>query len=234
MNDRRKRLQRPLPILVFGLYFLLLPIFNYFSFAYAHNIRWTYPRLIFDWLHPLELILLILAIPVGIGLLLVKKWGWYLFLVYASLFILFDIVALVQKPIAFNLFAFGQTILGFGAVFYLTRENISTPYLKLYPRGWRYEKRNPIQIPILLNGIECTTIDFSRKGFYVVWSEFLGEPGDTIQVDISGTTIEAGIVRIDPKGLGVAFRNLQPVQIKIFEDIIASKNINLEHSVKLK
>lgn len=230
-NDRRKRLKRPLPILVFGLYFLFIPIVNYFSFSYVHNIHWTYPKLILAWMHPSELILLILAIPVGIGLLRVKKWGWYSFLVYAFLFILFDVVALIQKPIAFNLIAFGQTILGFGAVFYFTRENISAPYLKLYPRGWRYEKRTPIQIPVLLNGKECTTRDFSSKGFYVAWSDFLGEPGDAIQVIISGTAIEAGIVRIDQDGLGVAFRNLQPNQILLFEEIISSQTLKLENQL---
>lgn len=165
--DRRKRLKRPLLIVLFGLYFLVLPFVNYFSFAYAHDIYWTYPKLVLTWLHPAEFTLLVLAIPVGIGLLLVKKWGWYSFLVYAVAFILFDTIAFILKPIAFNLMALGNSVIGFAAVFYFTRKNISTPYLKLYPRGWRYERRTPIQIQLLLNGIECTTRDFSRTGFYV-------------------------------------------------------------------
>lgn len=227
--DRRKRLKRPLLIVLFGLYFLVLPFVNYFSFAYAHDIYWTYPKLVLTWLHPAEFTLLVLAIPVGIGLLLVKKWGWYSFLVYAVAFILFDTIAFILKPIAFNLMALGNSVIGFAAVFYFTRKNISTPYLKLYPRGWRYERRTPIQIQLLLNGIECTTRDFSRTGFYVSWPDFSGEPGEEVQVVISGIPINAGIVRIDQNGLGVAFRNLQPNQIQLFEEIISSQSLKLEN-----
>ena len=36
--ERRKRIARPIPIIVFGILFLILPILNYINFAYQFQI----------------------------------------------------------------------------------------------------------------------------------------------------------------------------------------------------
>lgn len=82
-GDRRRRLRRPASLTTFGALFVGLPLSNYASIAYRLGLPLSHPGTIFANLNPLEIILLAGAVPVGAGLLMVKKWGWWSFLAYS-------------------------------------------------------------------------------------------------------------------------------------------------------
>lgn len=209
---KRTRLARPKTLVFFGIIFLLLPILNYFGAVAQTGIKYTFPLLVLKQLPFLAKILLLLPIPVGIGLLLVKKWGWWLFQIYAVILILHNIYVMIAQPDLYNLGAIFQTILGCAAVFYFAKKDISAPYVKMYPRGWRGEYRKPLEIDIEIDGKKMKTRDFSVTGFYVDWPNAPYNPQDSITISLQGKskklTLSAGVVRIDPMGIGVAFRGL--------------------------
>ena len=103
--------------------------------------------------------------------------------------------------------------MGFGLIVFFLRKDISAPYFKLYPRGWRGEKRKPVELDVIIDDRKYKTKDVSSNGVYVDWKDCDKELGDEIiirfkQVDNNSLPKEAkvGIVRIDEVGVGLAFR----------------------------
>lgn len=126
--------------------------------------------------------------------------------------ILFNIYATIVNPIKFNFYSlFESTIIFLGAVYFL-KKDISAPYLKMYPRGWRGEKRKPIQIQVCINGTDRLTKDISEAGFYVDWNDVPFEINAEVAVEIETERDKrlfvAGVVRKDMNGAGFAFRGL--------------------------
>lgn len=210
--DSRIRLNRPFSLTLFGLIFLFLPILNYFQIVYNLKINVYRPSQFFYSLNFFEIVLLFLPLLVGTGLLLVKKWGYWFFLIYSGLIISYNIFTLGVTPGAFNLGVLARTIFGVLAVYYFTRKDISAPYMKLYPRGWRGETRSPIHAKISVNGKELITRDLSPHGFYAEWNDPGLIFGKEVVVRISSNpediVLPGGVVRIDETGIGIAFRNL--------------------------
>ena len=226
--NKRKRISRPKTLLFFGLFFLSIPIWNYFSVAYYNQVPITAVKLVFKNFQVIEILILISSLIVGIGLLLVKRWGWYSFLVYAALFILYNLYTLISNPILYNIGAFVQTLLGFLAITYFLRKDISAPYFKLYPRGWRGEIRYPIQIAVKVNSDTRTTRDFSETGFYVDWQNCDLNLNQEVQIEISKDKdiihLVGGIVRIDENGVGIAFRKITKLQNEFILGLIGETN----------
>ena len=151
--ERRRRIRRPWTLLFFGIAFLLLPFLNYLGITSQLQISPQMPVVALKLLNPVELILLFTPILVGIGLLAVKRWGWWLFLAYAVVLIVHNIYALARSPGYYNAGALIQTILGVAAVLYFVRRDISAPYMRMYPRGWRIQKRKPVEVEVLVDGV---------------------------------------------------------------------------------
>ncbi len=212
MKERRKRLQIPKTILFFGILFLFLPVINYLGIAYKLNHSFTNLRSILNEVTGFEIILMAIPPLIGIQLLRVKKTGWWLFLIYAIVLITYNFYSLIKNKDFYNLNSLFQTILFFGAIFYFLRRDISAPYIKLYPRGWRGELRNPVQIQVRVNSVDRLTKDISEAGFYLDWKDVPLEINEEVTVEIeteSGKTLlSAGVVRKDENGAGFAFRRL--------------------------
>jgi hypothetical protein len=176
----------------------------------------------------LEIAFLILPVICGIGLYLIKKWAWYLFILYSMILILFNIYATIVNPVKFNFYSlFESTIIFLGAVYFL-KKDISAPYLKMYPRGWRGEKRKPIQIQVCINGTDRLTKDISEAGFYVDWNDVPFEINAEVAVEIETERDKrlfvAGVVRKDMNGAGFAFRSLSDNDSKwILENLIKNQ-----------
>ncbi|MEM7180287.1 MAG: PilZ domain-containing protein [Spirochaetota bacterium] len=217
--ERRQRIKRPLTLVVFGIFFLLLPIYNYFGLAYKYQIH---PKLFlraFVVFNAIELFLLFLPIAIGIGLLMVSKWGWWLFLTFATSLVIYNTYSLAIDPVMVNMSALLQTMILMGGIFYFLRKDIAAPYMKMYPRGWRFQKRYPLEIKVTLNGIELLTRDFSSKGIYVSWPEVncdLGSEVDLIfTLDNKKFLCKGGIAVVNEgHGAGIAFRNIDSQQAR--------------------
>ena len=112
---------------------------------------------------------------------------------------------ITSKNVAFE-------FLDFGLIVFILRKNISAPYFKLYPRGWRGKKRNPIEVNVVLDDKEFKTKDISSNGIYLDWKDCDKNLGDEVvlefkeDISLVPRTTKAGIVRIDETGVGLAFR----------------------------
>ena len=211
-KERRKRYARPISILWVGGLLCFLPVINFFIILKELKTGNISLPLFFSLLTPLQINLLLLPLPIGIGLLMIKKWAWWAILIYFPILIVYDFLLLVSNSSLFNFGVLFRTILGFGLIVFILRKNISAPYFKLYPRGWRGEKRNPIELDVILDDKEFRTKDVSLNGIYLDWKDCDKNLGDEVvlefkeEISLIPRTTKAGIVRIDESGVGLAFR----------------------------
>jgi hypothetical protein len=218
VKDRRMRLKRPLSILLVSGLCFLYPIINYWHFVNYYNVPLREFNFIMSKLNVMQIVLLFTPFIVAIGLYLVKKWGWYLFLIYSFFLISFNIYAIFKFKVLKNYLSLGEVVIVTILSIYFLRKDISAPYMKLYPRGFRGEKRTPIEVDIMLNmgseKIQKKTRDLSQAGFYVDWEKCELTLNSSLQVSFSSKqrayNVEVGVVRIDDMGVGFAFRNLTP------------------------
>ena len=237
---KRKRLARPRTLVFFGVLFLLMPFLNYLTFAYFRLSPYSIPlykaHLVIPAMKPMAVLLLLMAFAVGVGLLMVKKWGWYLLWIYALALILYDAYVLLRFPLWDNYVSRLNTIPGFAAVFYFIQRDVSTPYMKMYPRGWRFHKRKPMELEVIVDGRKFLTRDFSIGGFYVDWADCPHDPNDsvTISFEINGEPFEAagGVVRVEYNGCGIALRGMDASTSKRLKVSIAraerENNVDME------
>jgi hypothetical protein len=215
MAERRRRIARPLPILVFGVVFLLLPIANYIDFAYKLDISPSNFFFVIKNTNIFALVLAVLPFPVGIGILLVKRWGWWSFLLYSILTIFYNILVLISESeeMVGNAITLIQSSIGFTAMFYFLKPDISAPYMNIDSRGWRFQRRKPIETKVVINGLPLLTKDFSATGFYVEWPSSTLSLNQEVKIDLNldgeDFKLNGGIVRIDERGVGLAFRSLE-------------------------
>ena len=147
---------------------LLLPVINYFSIKKYYNISGSG----FRWMTAMDTLdLILLAVPciIGIGLLSVKKWAWWSLLFYVSALTINNTVALFKNQDVFHLSALLQTLVGISLILFFLRKDISAPYFKMYPRGWRGQKRKPVVMNVMLDGTLYKTKDISETGLYAEW-----------------------------------------------------------------
>lgn len=208
--ERRRRIRRPIPLVLFGIGFLLLPVLNYLGMTNQLGLPPAQIKLSLAVLSPFELVLLFTPLLVGIGLLAVKRWGWWLFLGYSAILLGYNLFTLIKTPGWYNAMALGNTLLGVLAVVYFIRRDISAPYMRMYPRGWRLQRRKPVEVEVIVDGIRRRSIDVSTAGIYVAWEDCYRSPGEEVHLTfvINGTEYKtrAGLVRIDEEGAGIAFR----------------------------
>ncbi|MBK8397316.1 MAG: PilZ domain-containing protein [Leptospiraceae bacterium] len=223
--ERRKRISRPIPIIVFGVLFLILPFINYVNFAYQFQIPFTNVMEVLKTVDIVAIFLAVIPFAVGIGILLVKRWGWFLFLGYSGMVLFYNSIVLISEPSELNILTLIQSFVGFSAIFYFLKPDISAPYMKMYGRGWRFQKRKPIEVEISIDGKKLKTKDLSSTGFYVEWIEFPYELNQELKVSfpIDALTLElkAGVVRLDSLGAGIAFRALDNTTTRMIKDWIS-------------
>lgn len=172
----------------------------------------------------MEIFFLFFPIVVGVGLLLVKKWGWWVFIGYSVLLIGYNSFLFATAHNAWNMGSLVRAILGTAIVIYFARKDISAPYFKMYPRGWRLQKRIPILTEVQVDEKRLKTKDISVRGLYVDWDncklELSSEVIMNLQLNDRSLSIKGGIVRIDPAGIGIAFREITPEIEEFISDSI--------------
>lgn len=207
-KERRKRIRLPFSVLFFSCLLIVSPVLQILFFKIHRN------ESVSAVLHSLKLYQAVfMAVPLicGIGLFLLKKWSWYLFLVYSIVLLLYNSFLTVRNPDSFNFISIAETALLFSAMVFFLRKDISAPYMKMYPRGFRGEKRRPVVRTVLINGMERKTRDISETGLYADWTEAPFQLNEEVSVlfpddPVSSPARKAGVVRIDENGVGFAFR----------------------------
>lgn len=172
------------------------------------------------------LVLWILPLIVGLGILLVEEWGWWLFLTYATLLVLFNILVLIIQPVAHNVSALTLSVLGILAIIYFVRKDISAPFFKMHPRGWRLQKREPIELQVIIDQTTLVTRDVSESGLYVNWPDCPHSPNSSVNIrfpnEKSEILLEGGVVRVDQNGAGIAFRGIDRRLRKLINTLITN------------
>jgi hypothetical protein len=228
-SERRKRIKIPTSILLIGILLILMPFLSFFLLYLRKGNAFHHILSGIQWY---QLLLILLPLPIGIGLLRVRKLAWYALLVYGSILIVWNVYTAIFYPSHWNSFALAESTLFFILIVYFLRKDISSPYFKLYPRGWRGEKRHPIQASVRINSQEFATRDFSLAGFYCDHaSNESFQIGDEVALKIADLPddFKGGIVRIDPNGFGVAFRNLNDIKIQKLNEFINLLMEGTEH-----
>jgi Tfp pilus assembly protein PilZ len=184
----------PIRLLLIGFLFVFLPVISYFNTAAMLNVSPTefrtvmnsfipskaavnsaYPvtqgNILFEFLFRYYRVLLNgLGFIVGLGLLGVKRWGYFLFLFFNAILIIDSISRLFTDSFSQRFVVnFVLTLFYFSILQFFLSKDISTPYLTLVPRSFRKKWR--VAIPIsgriensLNQTVPVTTVDISPTG----------------------------------------------------------------------
>jgi len=224
LSERRKRVTIPKRVAALAIFLLVLPFANLAYLGYANEVSLK------DFLKiPLRLSLFsnatfFLPFFVSIGLLSVTRFGWFSFLGYCGILFSQNIYSAIILPGLQNFGALFRTFVWMAVTIYFVRKDISAPYFKMYPRGWRLQKRNPIEMEVKINGETKKTRDVSSSGFYVNWENCNLELNREVDLEFETARkqlkLKAGVVRIDPVGVGFAFRNLSGENRKVIGELM--------------
>ena len=212
-NERRKRFRKPRLLLGLAILILLLPISNYIGMSMKYNFPWYAPHLLLKFRNLPEWILLISSILSGLGLLFIKRWGWWLFILSSFTFISYNSYGFISIPHSASKGPLIQTLIITFALCYFLQKDIFTPYMKLYKRGWRFLKRYPIVTNVNINDKIYKTENISMGGIFVKWTDCNLKLNSevTVYFELSKESFKAkaGIATIVPgKGVGIAFREI--------------------------
>jgi hypothetical protein len=218
-QERRRRFRKPRLLLGFSILILLLPISNYIGMSMKYNFPLYKPYLLLKFGNLPEWVLLISSIFSGLGLLYIKRWGWWLFILSSFTFISYNSYGFITIPNSATKGPLIQTLIITLALCYFLQKDIFTPYMKLYKRGWRFLKRYPVATNININDKIYKTINISLGGVYVKWTDCKLELNSEVTVYFElgkeGFKSKAGIATIVPgNGVGIAFREID----KLFKE----------------
>ncbi|MCB1192215.1 MAG: PilZ domain-containing protein [Leptospiraceae bacterium] len=203
----------PIPLLLIGTFFVIVPIISYFATANEIRVSPVDYMAIFKSFSLKNYALNLLAVVVGLGLLSVKRWAYIVFLIFNGLLILDGLYLLFKygTTVKFlgNMFI---TLFAFFFILYFLNKEISTPYLTLIPRGFRKKWRIAIPLKGILtdnlgNQISFTTIDVSPGGcFAKIEGNIQGEDEYNLNLEIdSPWQVKAKVVRINGQNIGLKF-----------------------------
>ncbi|MEM7180088.1 MAG: PilZ domain-containing protein [Spirochaetota bacterium] len=232
----------PNRLLVLGLVFIMIPIISYVMTAFnstskdysltdvkgrqkilhsfvisKERVNKNYPftkgsRILEFPFRYYKIILNGMAVVIGFGLLMVRRWAYFLFLFFMSFLTVHAISMLFisgfGEKMIWNFFI---TLLYFTAFQYFLSKDISTPYLTLVPRSFRKKWR--VEIPItgtIQQGdgsLALTTIDISPSGCLAKIEEGIDHVKKrvvTLDLD-SKWEVEANVVRNGAGQVGLHF-----------------------------
>ncbi|MBP7280116.1 MAG: PilZ domain-containing protein [Leptospiraceae bacterium] len=212
-KERRRRFRKPGLLLGFSILILLLPVSNYIGMSMKYNFPFYAPYLLLRYGNLPEWILLVSSILSGLGLLFIKRWGWWLFILSSFTFISYNSYGFITIPNSASKGPLIQTLIITAALCYFLQKDIFTPYMKLYKRGWRFLKRYPIVTNVNINDKIYKTENISMGGIFVKWTDCNLKLNSevTVYFELSKESFKAkaGIATIVPgKGVGIAFREI--------------------------
>ncbi|MCB1174912.1 MAG: PilZ domain-containing protein [Leptospiraceae bacterium] len=228
MSERRRRLALPGGLILAGSFLLILPLGNWLWIA------WQLETGLFDFyrmqlaLQWYEVLLWLMPFPAGVLLLRASPSGWYLAVLYAVLLISYNLVLYLRMPNAVYLFGFLQTVLVCTLVYFIVRKDISAPYMDNIPRGWRRSKRWPVRRRVLIDDTLFLTSNLSVAGLFVPANQAQYRLNQSVKVKIDDMLLEGGVVRIDHKGVGIAFRHVDNKARIALQQILAQAESQFE------
>lgn len=204
------QIQRPKRLTFIAFIYVFLPFVNFIQTKLQFQASWLGAIAHF----PLAGAILLLTAPiVAIGLFQVKRWGYLLFLVHAVILVIYNIYFTWKYPEVSYAGSLFRSVVGLVLFFYFLRREIYSPYLALYPRGFRRKNRIDVTVRVKFENEQFLTRDLSLLGMFLKKSDSsklkpqLGARHtflltlDNEEISISGT-----VMRLDSDGIGVAFQ----------------------------
>lgn len=212
--------KRPLSIIIIALIYLFEPVGNLIQAAYVNKLPLVGANSILSHLIWSDWIILGLFPVVAVGVFMVRKWGWYLFVAFSVLLISYNLYVYLYLNPNYQLHTvllFILIVTAMSAVFF--RKHVYAPYFNPRLRWWEVASRYNIALntKILTNdtALTCRLSDISASGCFV---DYAGElsVGDSIMLIIqcSGDEIKCmgKIVRKSTKtgnsGYGIYFQTI--------------------------
>lgn len=235
LKERRRRERIPSVLLFFALVILMMPFTNYIGLAYKYQQPPIYVHEIFSRMNISEYVFLFSAFFSGLGLLLIKRWGWWLFVSASGVFLARNLFTFIAHPEYFDrgIHAVGgpvvHTLFVFFALVYFLRRDIFMPYLSVHRSGWRFYKRYGIQVPVQIDENRYETENISQGGVFVLCND-CHQPlssGVRVRFEIAGEDFEfdGGVAsRLPEHGIGIAFRNADKRDASRLKRALAQQN----------
>jgi hypothetical protein len=223
----------PFTILVIGIFYSVINILmSYLGTAFNNDLKF------FQFIEIVKLysiqnwILLTMSFLVGVGILGVKRWAFFLYLVFNSILIIHGIYFLIKfwglntdllstESLITNMLI---VLISFILTLYMLNSEISTPYLTLLPRGFRKKWRTEIPLKGFLKDslgskILIQTLDVSPSGCLATANGYLIEEGTyDLEFDIEKPwKVSASVVRSQPDSVGLKFNYTSSADIRKFE-----------------
>ena len=186
--------KRPLSIVLIAILCFLEPIGALTSAAYVNNLTMWGDRSILSRLLWSDWLILGFFPCVGVGLYLVRKWGWYLFLIFSFLLILYNlyVYTFLNPNYSAQMVIFFIIITTSTAVFFL-RKNIYALFFNPRLRWWEIAQRYRVPLHTVLltkaGPLTCKTLDISKTGCFVNQQEGL-HVGDQIVIEFRCKSIK--------------------------------------------
>lgn len=232
MEFRKSQRKRPFFVLLAGFTFIFLPVFNILQAYISHKSKISFFQIdviLYYFPFHVPFLLLITSPIVGIGILRIKKWGWYSFLAYCGIVFLYNLTQLLKHPSAFEAGIFFRSALCIIGLWYFLGKEIRMPYLDIVKRGWRGRKREEIKIAsnLSISGktYSTTTADISEIGSLFEFDNSIPVSlGDPVQIKwtLNGENqnLQGLIVRIEDNLLGVKFQSIPKNEKRILHNFL--------------
>lgn len=188
----------PKPILVIGLFYILTPAFSYFATAETLEIPILSFKNVFATFPPLSVALNLMAFILGVGILGVKRWAYFIFLAFNFILIAHGSLLIFsngfEEKLLWNML---YTLVPFLLITYFLTKEISTPYLTLIPRGFRKKWRTELPVGGLVtlednSTLRMVTMDISPTGCLAKVDGDVPENSKvTIKLDLDGVDWKA-------------------------------------------
>ena len=170
--------KRPLSIVIISIFYFLEPVGNLMQAAYINKVPLFGSQGILSHLLWSDWIILGLFPIVGIGIYMVRKWGWYLFLSFSVLLIFYNLFVFkyLNPNYSLGVVIFFILITTAISAFFL-RKNVYAPYFNPRLRWWEIAARYRVPLDTILatnkGAVSCKTLDISETGCFVEYNESL-------------------------------------------------------------
>jgi len=179
--------KRPLSITIITLIYLFEPVRNVLQASLVNDMPVFGPSGILSHLLWSDWVILSLFPVVALGVYRVRKWGWYLFVLFSCVLIAYNVFAYKMNPNygLETVLLFISTITVMSAFF--LRKHVYAPYFRPRLRWWEHAARYRVHLESRIltdSGSEpCTTWDISESGCFLSTERPL-EEGSLVMVKI--------------------------------------------------
>lgn len=194
-------------------------------------------RDLFAYFSPLGGLLVVTAPVVALGLYLVHRLSWYLFLAHAVLLLADLTYKLAHLPSSFYVALLVTDAVLLSIIGYILQKDFRAPYFQVLPRGWRETRRAPIDHVVEIDGRSLRATDISASGCFVVDAGPALRLGQVVAFHLStdefDVTCSGEVVRITPRGHGIRFMRVDAAARRSLDELVKNR-YPLRYAVEIR